>query len=329
MLPDTKRMQPIFFFTRPQLNMTSDNLRNMRKLAQLMSSNPQSMQTYIRAMLDPRMIEGVRYPDDGSIPGNPGFCTVIDNQCAFIPPLTNNCTSSSGWPSIAAPTFTSTPGQLNQSFGIIDGLIDNHEAFDLSFNFADKRGSPVTLLIYAWICYAAYVYDGRLMPYVDMIVNNRIDYNTRIYAITLDYQRETILEMAATHAAFPVGIEIGSLFDYSGDKPYSDSLKDITVSFKCFGVDYFDPILIKEFNTVVGIFNPSMRGTPVKDPPIKNMIKVPLAFMQYFNFKGYPHINTNNGKLEWYVTQEEFNTVTSKYVDMNSTPGGDEYEGDI
>lgn len=87
MLPSNKEMPGLTFFTRPMLNMRKDNLRNVRQLSQLLNSVPTSMQTFIRAMLDPRLVEGCNI---GGIDLAPISCPIIDNNQAFIPFLTNN-----------------------------------------------------------------------------------------------------------------------------------------------------------------------------------------------------------------------------------------------
>ena len=88
-VPSNKKSPGYIFFTRPQLNMQADNLRNTRKLSMLLSSVPESMQTYIRCMLDPRLMTGVKFGNGRPIP--PISCPVVDNKQAFIPILTNSC----------------------------------------------------------------------------------------------------------------------------------------------------------------------------------------------------------------------------------------------
>lgn len=69
-----------------------------------------------------------------------------------------------------------------------DGKVRNCENFDISANFRNVRGDPIVYLLYVWAMYMAEVFEGRLVPYLDMIPNNRIDYNTRIYRMTLDHK---------------------------------------------------------------------------------------------------------------------------------------------
>lgn len=321
MLPSNKDMPGLTFFVRPQLNMQRDNIRNVRQLASLLTSVPTSIQTYIRCMLDPRLMTGISY-NTGSIP--PINCPIVDNQSAFIPILTNNLTSMSGWPSIAVPTFTSKPGLYNESYSMVDGRVLNNEVFDLSVNFRNTRGDPVLYLFYVWVLYMSMVFEGRLVPYLDFITENEIDYNTRIYRLVLDYKKEKVTKITACNAAFPVGVPIGDAFDIPGDKPYSEANKEIGMRFKCMGVNYFDDILVKEFNDTVAIFNPSMAD----DRRDSDMMPVPAAMIQAFNHRGYPRIEPSTSRLEWYVPIESYTKKAGQILEAITESNSEEFEGD-
>lgn len=311
MVPMNRDMPGLTFFVRPQLNMQPDNLRNVRQMSALLSQNPVSIQSYIRTMLDPRLIEGVHYKN-GSIPAI--SCPIVDNMNAFIPILTNNLTSISGWPDISVPTFTSTPGLYNESYAMVDGRVVNKEVFDLTANFRNTRGDPVLYLFYVWVLYASMVFEGKLVPYLDMITENEIDYNTRIYRLVLDYQRRYVTKITACNAAFPTGVPIGEAFNVPGDKPYIDANQEISMRFKCMGVDYFDDILVKEFNETVVIFNPSMHD----QLRAGSMMKVPKSLIQAFNNYGYPRINPETTELEWWVFLNTYNKVAGNYLNSIS-----------
>lgn len=300
MLPSNKEMPGLTFFTRPQLNMRRDNLRNVRQLSQLLNMNPISMQTYIRAMLDPRLVEGCTI---GNTYLPPIQCPIIDNQQAFIPFLTNNIVSQSGWPSISVPTFTSKAGLYNESIAMVDGRVLNNGVWDLNVNFRNTRGNPILNLFYIWALYMSFVFEGRLVPYLDMITENEIDYCTRVYRLTMDYRKQRVMEIAACHAAFPVGVPIGDAFNDGGGVTYSEANKEIGMSFKCVGVDYIDSILIKEFNETVCIFNPAMYDN-YRD---QYMMKVPWSLISLFNNRGYPRIDSYTTELQWYVPLNEYN----------------------
>lgn len=308
MVPSNKKMSGYTFFVRPQLNLQTDNIRNVRKLTPLLSNKPSSIQRYIRCMLDPRMMESVNFFGQWST--QPLACPLVDNRNPFIPILTNNLETISGWPSISVPTFTSKPGLYNEAYSMVDGRVVNNETFDITANFVNTRGDPTLYLFYVWSLYMSYVFDGRLVPYLDFITENEIDYNTRIYRLVMDSTKEKVVEIAATNAAFPVGVPIGDGFDIGGDKPYIEANKEISMRFRCMGVDYFDDILIKEFNDTVSIFNPSMRDSKRDE----DMVRVPTLFINNFNNRGYPRINPSTSELEWYVDQDVYEQALQKIM---------------
>lgn len=328
-VPMNKDMPGYTFFTRPQLNMQKDNLRNVRQLSALLSDNPYSIQTYIRAMLDPRLVEGVSY-NGITIPSV--SCPIIDNMNPFIVPLTNNMVSISGWPSIAVPTRTSDPGLYNESQTIVDGRVINYETFDLTVNFRNTRGNAILFLFYVWSLYMSSVFEGKLVPYLDFISEREIDYNTRIYRLVTDYTKTRVTAIACTNASIPVGVPIGDQFDVPGDKPYIEANREISMRFKNDGVRYNDPIIVRDFNEVVVIFNPSMEDS-VRE---KYMVKIPTvgsgglqaSISSYFNFRGYPRIEPSTMELEWWVFAEVFNKIISRYLDSIPETNSENYYGD-
>ena len=320
-LPSNRDMPGYTFFVRPQLNMQADNIRNVRKLSMLLNNVPTSMQRYIRCVLDPRLMNGVAYASH-AIP--PIDCPIFDNLQAFIPVLTNNMTSISGWPSISVPTFSSKPGLFNESFTMVDGRVVNNETYDLNANFRNTRGDPVLLMFYTWAMYMSFVFEGKLVPYLDFITENELDYNTRIYRIVTDYRRQTITKIAATNVAIPTGVPVGDAFDIPGDKPYSEANTDISMRFKCTGVDYFDDVLAYEFNKTVAIFNPSMSD---KNRP-NSMIAIDPKLINSFNFKGYPYINAKTAELEWYTSLSAFNTTATSVLEAIPETNSEDYTGD-
>lgn len=322
MLPSNKDMPGLTFFVRPQFNMQADNIRNVRVLSKLLSDRPTSMQRYLRCMLDPRLMTGLSYSVGKAIP--PISCPLVDNQQAFIPILTNNRLSESGWPSISVPTFTSDAGLYNEAYSMVDGRVFNNEVFDLNYTFRNTRGDPILYLFYLWAVYASMVFEGKLVPYLDYITENTIDYNTRIYRITLDYTRRYVTKIAACHAAFPVGVPVGDAFDVPGDRPYVEANKEISVRMKCMGVSYFDDILVRTFNETVMIFNPSMRDNRRS----LSMMKIPYNVMTYFNHQGYPRINSDTSELEWYITLDDFNRTGGEILASVPEADSTQYEGD-
>jgi len=327
MVTSNKDTYGLTFFVRPQLNLQPGNIRNIRYFYPLLSMNPVSIQRFVRCMLDPRLMVGS--------PENPTglSCPLIDSTQAFIPILTNNLTSLSGWPDLTVPTYTSKQGVYNEVYSQVDGVSRNFESFDIDATFRNTRGDPIVYLFYIWAHYSSLVYEGTLMPYIDYLLENEIDYMTRIYRLTLDESKTYVRKIGATGVAFPISAPIGSFMDFSSEKPYNDQNKDITIRFRCLGAEYFDDILVKEFNATVKIFNPDMAAVenavrvPRDVTVAGGVVKIPQDLLTYFNHRGYPWINPNNYELEWWIPNNIYNARINNVL---STPSRDieEYFGD-
>ena len=92
--PKNRDMYGYVFFTRPQLKLTDENIKNYRPFYNLLTNKKSSIQNYIRNILDPRLKD----------------CPIVDEKLAFIPILTNTVKTVSGWPDKVSPTFTSKEG---------------------------------------------------------------------------------------------------------------------------------------------------------------------------------------------------------------------------
>lgn len=315
-VPINKDLYGLTFFTRPQLNFTTANLRNMRLMIPLLSSDDKSYQRAIRTLLDPRLAagyaEGITGPEKVS-------CALVDPHQAFIPMLTNSLVSISGWPDIVVPTHTSPDGVYRESHTVVDGLTVNYSTYDITATFRNSRGDPITSMFFYWAHYMSNVFEGNLMPYPDFMIRNEIDYNTRVYRLVLDSTKRYVQRIAACGAAIPLAVPLGGVFDFNSEKPYNDVNAEISIPFKCTGAIYNDDILVWGFNKTVTTFNPSMkdgnRGS--------EMMKIDQEHLDIFNHRGYPRINPEGYELEWWVPKDIYNIRKSQYDKLNKDLGLD------
>lgn len=310
------------FFTRPDLNLTYDNVRAVRQLAPLLTTDPNSIPRVIRCLLDSRI---------GYNKKEMGTSLLVDNQQAFIPMLTNHLLSISGWPDINTPTFTSPEGVYKEAFSMVDGIVANYSTYDVQANFRNIPGDPITLLFLMWIHYASNVFQGNMIPYVDNIIMNQIDYQTRIYRLVLDSSRSFIKKIGACGAAFPLSSPIGAAFNYEHNTPISDSNHQISIPFRCMGFMMQDDILITEFNATTAMFNPLMNKEANEIEKAifellnnknkiteesyrkarfnKNYVKIDIDELNLCNNKGYPHININTYELGWFLDIDTYKSI--------------------
>jgi hypothetical protein len=287
------------FFTRPDLNLSDVNLRTVRQFTPLLNLESKSIQRIIRCLLSPRMAT------DSPAVTSP----FVDPTMAFIPVLTNSLLSMSGWPDLNAPTYTSPEGIYKEAFSMIDGIVQNYETFEITANFRNLPGDPITLMFMTWLHYASRTYLGEMVPYPDKIVRNEYDYNTRIYRIILDPSKRFIQKIGACGAAFPTSCPIGAAFNFEAERPLNQGMDQISITFRAMGAMYNDFILYDEFNRTVQDFCPAMHPKYRKD----YFKKVELAALPLFNNRGQPHLNLATSELEWYVTIEEWNQRFPEY----------------
>lgn len=296
-VPENRDSYGYVFFTRPQLNLSTTNIRNIRKMYSLLTKDEMSIQRYVRCMLDPRLkFDNISTP-------------LVDSQSPFIPVFTNNIKNLSGWPDEVVPTFTSKEGVRREQWAIVDGFMDIYDSFDIDCTFRNTKDEPIILMLETWLRYMSNVFEGMMSPYMDFITENEIDYNTRIYRVILDESKRYVKKIAATGASFPVNVPTGKVFDYSDSSKYADQNKDINVRFKCIGAMYNDDILVPEFNAVSAIFNGDIAN--MLNKKAHNMVKIPYELLSMFNNRGYPVINTDTLELEWWISK---NSLTYKKV---------------
>lgn len=288
-VPTNRDNHGLTFFTRPMLNLSYDNIATNRVLTPLLSGKKSTYQAAIRVLLDP-------------IGANSEFeSSLVDNLNPFMPLLSNNLLSMSGWPDIMMDTYSSKPGIQRETWSMADSTSKTYDAFDPQLTFRNIEGDPITLLFSVWIHYMASVYEGSMVPYPEFIIDNEIDYQTRIYRLVLDPSRRYVQKIAACGAAFPLASPVGAAFNFSADQVYNQDSQQINIPFRCIGATYNDPILIEEFNTLVAIQNRNMRD------PSANYMRLEQQQLPYFNYRGYPRIDPTTFELEWWVSVQDYN----------------------
>ena len=300
-LPKNKDSRGHVFFTRPQLNLSLSNIQSNRKFIGLLNTDELSMAKYVRMMLDPRLVAGYKI-DKTAKPdiGMKETAVYFNNQQAFIPLLTNNLLTLSGWPDILVPSHVRAKELFGAEPAVVDGTTDIRGQISLNASFRTSTGNPITNMMAYWSAYMAAIFAGTLSPYPDFIIENELDYNTRIFRIITASAGKFVTNIAATGPGFVEAVGIGRLFDYTSEEQYSDTADSVSFSFKMHGVEYNDPILVAEFNKIGAIFKPEMLRPHLSAA----LVKIPHSVKHLFNYEGYPHISYMTGELEVYIETE-------------------------
>ena len=301
MIKTNRDHQGFLFMTRPQLNLQPDNLRNYRELYPLLDNDPKSLAKAIRMLLDPRIGKGYTYPKPGVGHGyiTPQKSVLMDNENAFIPMITNNLISVSGWPDEVMQTRSTEAGLHNQVYVTADGMVRNYGEYDLTINVQNVSGDPTSVMLHTWLHYMTGIKEGKMMPYWDHIVGDRIDYFSRIYRVVLNEQKTHVTKIFACIAGFPTSNPTGMFADYNRESPFSEQTKEISFRMKCMGFIPYDPLLIYHFNAVTAAFKPEMTDENREN----TMMRLAPSELRTHNHRAYPRIDPDSMEMQWWVTR--------------------------
>ena len=309
--PTNADQHGLTFFTRPNLNLSYDNIKTERIFLPLLDKRSESsIFRAIRLLLD-------RHAFDFNGPSNPITSNLIDNNNPFICLLSNNLLSMSGWPDVVLDTYSSKEGRARESWSMGDGKTRNFSVTGMSASFRNMIGDPITLLFFYWVNYISLVYEGRITPKPESIIENEIDYMTRIYRVVLDPTRTYVRKISCCGAAFPTSCPIGASHNFSVDSPYNLENKDISINFQMIGVDYLDPIIVKEFNSVVTMFTGGLTEGSGKYIKLgarneSGGISGDPSELNLMNYRGIPRIDPITYELQWYVEKSIYNEELTK-----------------
>lgn len=310
LLPVPKENTGLTFFTRPRLNLSDSNIA-ANILSLLANENPRSIARAIRAFLDPYTGGTPAAPTATTLKGlNPTIykSDLVDPLNPFITILGNNVASSSGYPDTDLNQYTSPEGVMKEQWGMIDDVCTLFGKYELNFTFKNMYGDPLGTMLYLWLFYMSSVYMGDIYPHIDSIVDNEIDYQTRIYRFVLDPTRTRVLKMFCTGASYPTATNTGASFNQSEGKPYTDEMNLQSVSFSCFGAVYYDPRIIFWFNKTVEQFNPNM----VDGKRQATYVQIPFSKYVSMDNMGYPRINPENMDMEWWISPQIYQELLAR-----------------
>ncbi len=324
-IPMERYRKGYVFFTRPQLNLTTPNLLNVREFYPLLTKNLVSKEAYVRTMLDPRLQWDLYGPfvksKEGSIliTNEVVNCPLSDKYQAFIPVLTNTLLTLSGIPDVAVPHMTTEAGLRREQYAMVDGTYEVNDVYEVTATFSNIKTGVLPLLFQMWTMYESKVFEGELVPYVDFISENELDYNTRFYIILLDKTGKYVSMIFAPGAAFPTAMNLGKYFEYDRNEIMKESNKTLDIKFVCVGGQYNDPRLIHEFNLVQTYFNPYYEDYYIKGDK-NSMYEVDDLLKNYLNYRCYPYIDPDTLEFKWLVPKDSqsYSLATEKLTNGNN-----------
>lgn len=284
------------FFTRPYLNLSESNCMVDRRLQMLLNPNPQSIERRVRAYLDPEQHKNKGYD----------WCPGVDPLNPFIPLLSNNLISLTGWEDFTLNLSTTTPGVYRDAMSYVDDVPYQFGTYDLQMTTRNIDGDPITWMMAMMQIYMGLNREGRILPYPELLLLNEYDANVRVYRLVMDSTKTFVQRIAAPGACLFMNAPTGQGLNFTGDgseTPYQTVSDQLNFSIRCMGLTIYDYILIYEFNELVQEFNPAMRD----DQRGNATVKLKQNELNWFNFEAYPYINVErHNELEWHVLRSQY-----------------------
>lgn len=297
--------QGLVFFTRPQLNLSTSNIRKVDELNPLLSNDPYSLARWVRCTLDPRLM----------IPKNSGEtleCPLVNNEQAFIPMASNTLLNMNGFPDRAVEMYTSDPGPMKEVYMQVDGRSMPAGPISINLDFANSKGEPMALLLETWAKYPEYLFQGYINRYFDFVVRDDIDYNVRIYRIILDVHGKTVTNIAATLPGIWQVAGLGSRYDYDRLSRQSAVSEELSYPVSVPSVEMDAPILIDDFNRTVYAFKPEMETASTRT--FGDMAKVNFAYHEYFMNDSFYRINPSTLEFEYWVDGKVGSSISNQLI---------------
>lgn len=294
-LPGNTDQQGLIFFTRPDMNLSYDNVSAYRKLNALNDHSPYGMANAIRCVLSPPGVDPV---------GDKSRSKIIDDLLPFIAVLSNTCLKWSGAESKVADVHQTPENMAKAAMAWFDDRPIRPRVWTANATFANMEGNPVGALFdVMWDYQALVASDSTFQPWPRNLFENRIDSQMAVYRFTLDRSRRYVQSTFRT-ICFPTVSDDAARFDLDRTEQYNDSGKEIQQTFTCMGREVDDPITITEFNKLVAMFNPLMRIEKRRT----QMVKLKAHEYPIFAHMCYPRIEDDK-EFAWYAPKEVYIAV--------------------
>lgn len=310
-MPSYTDNQGYIFFTKPTMNLNPENVIASRRLSALRNQRRDSAANAFRCMLSPSVLDYNKY-------NGKNRSSLVDDKNPFITLLGNSLISITGWPDFVPDIYKSSEGMAKQEVAWLEDRWTEYRAWSASAEFQETDGSPVNTLFTIWTEYATRISEGSTMsPYYQNILNDRVDYQTKIIRLVMD-NTNTYVQNTATTIAFPRVAPNGVRFNMNRASAVTENANITSMEFQCIGLEKDDPITVYEFNKLVTIFNSDM----LPDRREKRMRKLQgMEEKRLFSFKDiYPWI-ADDMELEWYVEIDLYNLVEKAYKLVHTDAG--------
>lgn len=298
MMPLSDNTIGLALVTRPQLNLSDDNVSKSEKLVSLYGCTQNSFAGYIRGLLDEKWAAG-----------NPGI--ILDNKMPFIVPLTQFLKTSNGFNDLQLSINTSEPGLRSQVYQRVASKLEFNEVFTMNQTYYNPKPSLIQAIFQYWEDYISEVVSGdrQVSPRDWYLMSNRIDYDCRIYHLIMNKDSLFLEHIFATVQSIPTTYPAGAIaaIDNTQNTVRGEGQDDFTVQFSSAAQRQDEFGLIQAFNEHSFLYNPNIK------PATRNQFYRELETSEYiaYNYAAYPLLlpraidkNRTGIKLTWWVAKD-------------------------
>lgn len=275
MMPMADNTIGLSLVTRPQLNLTDDNISRSEKLASLMGASQYSMGAYVRGMLDERWAAAFQ----------PLY---LNNKIPFITCLTEYLKTSTGFSDLELRIDISDPGLREQVYQRVASKLEENGSFSMTQTYYNPKPSVIQSLFQVWEDYISEVVSGdrQCGPRDIYLMGNRVDYDCRIYHLIMNKDSQFLEHIFATVQSIPVTYPAGSIanIDNTATSLRGEGQDDFSVRFSSVGMRMDEFGLIQAFNEHSFAYNPGLK------PESRNRLYRELDSTEYveYNYGAYP-----------------------------------------
>lgn len=288
------------FFTRPQLNLSTSNLRVDPTMSVMSSLNPQTYAFAARCLLDPLFADRVSGSNS----------RMVDFNNPFIVPISNCMTNIGGFPNFTLEMETTEGGLYGEDLTFVKGGDNGARTYDISVTIRDIQGGFIFTLMLTWLRYMLLVSRGAMVPYPNAINENFMDYTCSIYRFTMDPTKRYIRHWAKLTGCIPRELATGDMFNITEGQYFVEGLKEFTIPFVANHFSPNDPSIFLDFNRLVENFCPDIASRSLAPHTAEG------------NFRGIPYIDVKSGnnQLVWMVNDDEYvDTLDETYDEYRSS----------
>lgn len=276
------------FVSRPLLNLSDENVMRSPAFSNFFKAGSGSIAGYIRGVLDYR--SAALYPHPA-----------LDNNTAWIPPLTNLLKTSDGFPDLDLEFETSQPGIRNEIYQWPSSILEPNGHFSINQTYHNPKPGFLPYLFEMWERYIPEVRlgDNNMEPYPEAIFGKYWDFDCRIYHFIMNKDVRHIENMFMTIQSIPSTFPMGALAGINNDSSSrrGQGQDEISVSFSTIGARFNTFEVMDGFNGTTEFFNPAMADNRRSG----SYRKLSGSEFLKYQYKAYPWINVDTMELEWWA----------------------------